>query len=191
MSRAKDEHNAVEVLLAGAAKTIRNVRYCWLVTEAEDGGSNPRPMGRLLHDADEDEWTIRFITDGRSRKVADMRRTSRVAIIFQHAPDDAFVTLIGKARLCESASEAGKRWTDALDTFFPGEEDRANARTNAIVVAVDIERIELWIRGVTPEPFGLRATILERDAGRGWRVIPADGKAARPKFLDRRQNPRP
>jgi hypothetical protein len=32
--------------------------------------------------------------------------------------------------------------------------------------------MELWIRGVTPEPFGLRATVLERRAGDGWRVIP-------------------
>ena len=31
--------------------------------------------------------------------------------------------------------------------------------------------IELWIGGVTAEPFGLRTTILERDAGRGWQVI--------------------
>jgi hypothetical protein len=29
--------------------------------------------------------------------------------------------------------------------------------------------MELWIRGVTPEPFGLRATVLERDdAEGGW-----------------------
>lgn len=46
MSRAKDKHDAVEVLLAGAAKTIGNVRYCWLVTTAGDGGANSRPMGR-------------------------------------------------------------------------------------------------------------------------------------------------
>ncbi len=173
MSPAKDEHNAVEVMLAGAAKTIRNVRYCWLVTEAEDGATNPRPMGRLLHDADEDEWTIRFLTDGRSRKVADMRRTDRVAMIFQHAPDDAFVTLVGKATLHESACEVRRRWIDAYDTYFPSAVDRANA----IFVAVAVARINLWIRGVTPEPFGLRATILERAAGRGWRVISADGKA--------------
>jgi hypothetical protein len=31
--------------------------------------------------------------------------------------------------------------------------------------------MELWIRGVTPEPFGLRATALERDADGGWRVV--------------------
>ncbi len=42
-----------------------------------------------------------------------MRRADRVAIIFQHAPDDAFVTLIGKATLHESESEVGERWTDA------------------------------------------------------------------------------
>ncbi len=64
MSRATDKHDAVDVLLAGAAKTIGNARYCWLVTTAEDGGANPRPMGRVPHDADEDEWTMRFITDG-------------------------------------------------------------------------------------------------------------------------------
>ena len=30
--------------------------------------------------------------------------------------------------------------------------------------------MELWIRDVTPEPFGLRATVLERYA-EGWRLI--------------------
>jgi len=177
---AKDKPGAVEVslLLAGAAKTIGSARYCWLVTAAEDSFANLRPMGRLLHDADEDEWTIRFITDGRSRKAADMRRASGVAIIVQREPDDAFVTLIGKATLCDGESEARERWKDALDLscrsgfqcldpYFPSEPDRANA----IFVKVDIERMELWIRGVTPEPFGLRATVLERDAGCGWRVI--------------------
>jgi general stress protein 26 len=174
MSQAEDEHNPVEALLAGAARTIRNVGYCWLVTEAEDGATNPRPMGRLLRDVDEDEWTIRFLTDGRSRKVADMRRTDRVAIIFQQAPDDAFVTLIGKATLHDSGSEVRRRWIDAYDTYFPSAADRANA----IFVTVAVARINLWIRGVTPEPFGLRTTILERDTRRGWRVIFDEGNAA-------------
>ena len=29
----------------------------------------------------------------------------------------------------------------------------------------------LHIRGVTPEPFGLRATVLERNGADGWRLI--------------------
>jgi general stress protein 26 len=170
-SRADRTESAVEVndLLAGAAKTIAKARYCWLVTASEDGFANLRPMGRLPPDAGEDEWTIRFITDDRSRKAADMRRAKRVAINFQHDPADAYVTLIGQATLGESETEVRARWKPAYDAYFPTELDRANA----LFVRVDVERMELWIRGVTPEPFGLRPTVLERDAGRGWQVRPA------------------
>jgi len=70
------------------------------------------------------------------------------------------------ATLHENASETRARWKPAYDTYFPSDTDRANA----IFVEVEIERMELWIRGVTPEPFGLRAAVLERDAG-GWRLI--------------------
>jgi general stress protein 26 len=95
-----------------------------------------------------------------------MRRASEVSILFQHDPDLAFVSLIGKAALHENASDTRDRWKPAYDVYFPSEADRASA----IFVEVEIERMELWIRGVTPEPFGLRATVLERDA-EGWRLI--------------------
>lgn len=135
-----------------------------MATAAEAGGANLRPMGRLLNDA-EDDWTIRFITDGRSRKVSAIQRASNVAIIFQHEADDAYITLTGKATLRERAFEVPRRWTGAYSAYFPTDSDRANA----VFVEVDVERMELWIRGVTPELFGLHATTLERDAG-GWRV---------------------
>ena len=160
--------DAIDVgrLLEGAAKTMRSARYCWLTTAAETGAPQVRPMGRVLNDAGEDEWKIRFLTDGRSRKAADMRRANGVAILFQHDPDLAFVTLIGKAALHEDASETRDRWKPAYDAYFPSEADRASA----IFVEVEAQRMELWIRGVTPEPFGLRATVLERDV-EGWRLI--------------------
>jgi general stress protein 26 len=162
------EADAVDVgpLLAGAAKTMRSARYCWLATATEAGAPHVRPMGRVLNDPGEDQWKIRFLTDGRSHKAADMRRASEVSILFQHDPDLAFVTMIGKATLHENASETRARWKPAYDVYFPSDTDRANA----IFVEVEVERMELWIRGVTPEPFGLRATVLERDA-EGWRLI--------------------
>jgi general stress protein 26 len=168
MSQASEQRDAVDVsqLLAGAAKTVASVRYCWLATASETAPPHIRPMGRVLNDPGEDEWTIRFVTDGRSYKVADMRRADQVAILFQHDPDLAFVTLIGKAALHDRAAEVRERWKRAYDVYFPTETDRANA----IFVEVDVTRMELWIRGVTPEPFGLRATVLERDVGSGWRV---------------------
>ena len=176
MSRAEDERKTVEVsrLLAGAAKALATLRNCWLVTASEGGGANARPMERLKRDLDESEWKIRFLTDGRSRKASELRRDDKVAVIFQHDPDDAFVTVVGTARLCEEASEVGRRWQRAYDVYFPSDRDRASAA----FVEVEAERLELWIRGVTPEPFGLHPTILERDAGGPWRLVPRDRNAA-------------
>jgi general stress protein 26 len=167
-TKAKPDSVEVSRLIASAAKTMRSARYCWLATSSESGAPHVRPMGRVLNDPGEDEWRIRFLTDGRSHKAADMRRESEVTILFQHDPDLAFVTLIGKAALHENPSETRSRWKAAYDVYFPSETDRANA----IFVEVEVERMELWIRGVTPEPFGLRATVLERDAG-AWRLIGA------------------
>jgi general stress protein 26 len=160
--------DAVDVtpLLNGAAKTMRSTRYCWLMTATETRLPHARPMGRVLNDPGEDPWRVRFLTDGRSSKAADMRRASEVAILFQHDPDLAFVTLIGKAEPREDASETRSRWKAAYDVYFPSAADQANA----IFVEVEVRRMELWIRGVTPEPFGQRATVLERDGG-GWRLI--------------------
>jgi len=65
----------------------------------------------------------------------------------------------------------GKR---AYDAFVPDEE----ARAHALFAEVKVERLELWIRGVTPEPLGLKATVLERDAGGSWRLRPNDPNPA-------------
>jgi general stress protein 26 len=154
-------------LLAGAEKVVASVRYCWLLTEAETGGANARPMGRLLPGPNETDWIIRFITGGLSRKAFDIRRAGKVSLIFQGA-DDAFVVLAGRATLAEGASSVRHLWKDDYNVYFPGEEDRANAT----FIEVNVERMELWIRGVTPEPFGLHTTVLERDAVGTWRLSP-------------------
>ena len=156
------------ILLDGTSLVVSSNTFsihCWLLTAAETGGANARPMGRLLPGPNEDDWIIRFITGGLSRKVFDIRRASKVGLIFQDA-DDAFVVLIGRAKLLEGASSMRQLWKDDYDVYFPGEEDRANAT----FVEVNVERMELWIRGVTPEPFGLHTTILERDATAAWRL---------------------
>src|SRR5713226_3280005 len=84
MSGAEVERDDVEVsrFLTGAAKAIARVRYCWLVTEAENGGVNARPMGRVLPGPDENDWNVRFVTDSRSRKASDIRRAGNVVLIF-------------------------------------------------------------------------------------------------------------
>jgi general stress protein 26 len=169
-----DDGRYVEVnrLLQGAAKTIASVRYCWLVTEANSGGSDARPMGRML--PDHDDWTIRLITDGRSRKASDIRRASKVGLIFQNDPDEAFVALSGEATLIDAASQVRQLWKEVYNALIPTEADRANAA----LIQVDVKRMKLWIRGLTEEPFGLRATVLERDTGGIWHLACHDRNAA-------------
>jgi general stress protein 26 len=168
MSQAADggDPGEVERLLAGAAATIAKTPFCWLATTDTAQGVSLRPMGRLPPETGDDAWTIRFITDGRSRKASDMRRSAEVTVLFQNG-DDAFITLRGSATLREGEAEVGRRWKRAYEPYFPSEQDRANAA----FVAVEVERLELWIRGVTPEPFGMRATVLQREAGGAWRLI--------------------
>ena len=159
-----DETDAgVGMLLAGAAKTIRAVRYCWLVTKAASG-FNARPMGRVLPDNGEDGWTIRFITDGRSRKAHELCGEREAGLIFQSDPDEAYVALFGSARLLARAEDVARYWNKHYEVYFPTPADRAAAA----FIEVDVSRMELWIRGVTPEPFGLHATKLARDAGGAW-----------------------
>jgi len=85
-TQTKPDAVDVNLLLAGAAKTMRSARYCWLATATEAGAPHVRPMGRVLNDPGEDQWKIRFLTDGRSNKAAHMRPASEVSILFQHTP---------------------------------------------------------------------------------------------------------
>jgi general stress protein 26 len=153
-------------LLAAAAGRIAKAPICWLLTADGAGGARARPMGRLPREAGDDEWTLRFITDGASPKAAALRRRGDVSVIFQHDADESFVAVAGKASLIEDKAEIGRRWSAAYDAFFPDGPERSSA----IFVAIEAARVEMWIRGVTPEPFGMRTTILERDARRIWRL---------------------
>lgn len=154
----------LQELLAGAARTMASVPYCWLVTTA-DGAVDTRPMGRLPPEAGEDALTIRFVTDDRSRKAAAIKRDGAVVVIFENQASDAYVAVTGRATLQEDRSEVRRRWKRGYDLYFPSDDDRAHAA----FVEVAIERLELWIRGVTPEPFGMKTTVIERD-GDGWRT---------------------
>jgi len=153
----------VDRMLAGARKIVADVQYCWLVSRSDES-VRARPMGRLLPNENNHDWTIRFLTDRRSRKIADLRRTSVVGLVFQNDGDDAFASLTGTARLIEDASDVRALWKDGHARYFPTEQDRANAG----FIEVRIERMELWIRGVTSEPFGLHTTILQRDPEGAW-----------------------
>jgi general stress protein 26 len=168
MVRADGEGERCEVarLLAGAAQVVTSVRYCWLILPSDGGVPSARPMGRLVGELGEAGWVIRFLVDTRSRKVGALKHTGVLTVTFEKQADDAFVFLAGKAALLTEIGEVRKHWRNSLDAYFPTGEDRAHAG----FIELSVSHMEIWIRGVTPEPFGVKPTILELDANGSWRL---------------------
>ncbi len=124
MSQAQDGHNdEVRRLLAGAARAIAR-RALVLADNTSDARGRPRQCAdrwdRRRASSTKDEWTIRFVTDGRSRKASEIWRAGKAAVIFQHETDDAYVALTGSAalRCCAKPPKTpGAGWTPTKSTF--------------------------------------------------------------------------
>lgn len=148
------------------ADVMARVPYCWLVTQSQQGVCTARPMGRILPGRAGPAWTLTFVTDGRSQKAAEVELTPDVQLIFQDTAAEAFVTLGGEARLLKDSVQVSERWKSRYDVYFPTE----GARAHAAFVEIEVGVIRMWIRGITPEPFGMQPTVLERNRSGEWRV---------------------
>jgi general stress protein 26 len=155
--------------LTAARETIAAVPVCWLATRSLEGGTNARAVSSSAGPPGSDEWTRRFLVRRSSRKVAEMRAAPLVTLAFQHPSGDRYIALGGRATIAEDVAEMRTMWPSELDAHFPP----GFADANMIVIQVNVDRIEVHVRGLTPEPFGAGRTPLERQPAGSWRFIPA------------------
>jgi hypothetical protein len=155
----------VERLLAAVRETIAEVRYCWVVTAGEDGGANARVVLAFPNGDGEDPWTRWFLTRRLARKTAEIRRTGRVTLAYQHDSGSAYVTLAGCAELIDDPAAVASRLRVVDDP-------NGSLVGQLLAVRVAVERVELHVRGVTAEPWGHGRTLIERDREGGWRLSP-------------------
>ena len=155
--------------LTAARETIAAVPVCWLATRSLEGGTNARAVSSSAGPPGADEWTRRFLVRRSSRKVAEMRAAPLVTLAFQHPSGDRYIALVGRATIIEDVAVMRTIWSSDLDEQFPS----GFADANMIVVQVNVDRIEVHVRGLTPEPFGAGRTLLERQPAGSWRFIPA------------------
>jgi len=155
--------------LAAARETIAAVPVCWLATRSLEGGTNARAVNSSAGPPGSDEWTRRFLVRRSSRKVDEMRVAPLVTLAFQHPSGDRYIALGGRATITEDIAEMRTIWSSDLDAHFPP----GFADANMIVIQVDVDRIEVHVRGLTPEPFGAGRTLLERQPAGSWRFVPA------------------
>jgi general stress protein 26 len=88
-----------------------------------------------------------------------------VRLIFEGGYD-AFVSLAGAAEVISNPAVVGRRWISDYDRIFPNLADKANA----VFLDIRAEELRLWIRGLTPEPFGVRSSTLRRPLDGDWRL---------------------
>ena len=153
----------VERLLEAAAATIAEVPFCWVVTAGAGGGANARIVKTQTGNPGEDRWTRWFLTPRAGRKAAEIARSGRVTLAYQHVSGSGYVALAGHAELIDDRAE--------VDCRFGGSDDDPDGTIAArlIAVRVNADHLELHLRGVTAEPWGHGRTLLDRAPDGSWR----------------------
>lgn len=82
---------------------------------------------------------------------------------------DHDIGLGGRAAIIEDVAHMSTMWSSDLDRHFPP----GFADANMIVIQVEVDRIEVHVRGLTPGPFGHGRALLERQPVGSRRFIPA------------------
>jgi general stress protein 26 len=121
-------------LVAAAREIMAAQTYCALVTIDETGRPQVRTMNPF---PPEDDMTVWFATNTRSRKVREMRRDPRVALYYSdHAKAIGYVQIAGHAVLIDDRQEILKRKRAYWDQAFPGLQ-------NLVLVKVVPERLDV------------------------------------------------
>jgi general stress protein 26 len=103
-------------LIAEAREIMTATRYCALITIDGSGRAQARTMDPFAPD---DRMIVWFGTNPRSRKVAEIRRRSRVTLYYFDRENQAYVTVHGIARLVNDANEKARHFKDDWKAYYP------------------------------------------------------------------------
>ena len=103
----------VDALLSIAREIVGEVAFAISITNGADGA----PGARVVQTSPlRENWTLRFMTDRRSRKVAEIERSDRMTMLYQLDQDGAYVTLVGRATINERVETKRAIWNPASVT---------------------------------------------------------------------------
>ncbi|HEV2905309.1 MAG TPA: pyridoxamine 5'-phosphate oxidase family protein, partial [Pyrinomonadaceae bacterium] len=104
-----------DALISAAREIMISTRYCALITTGS-AGVHARAMDPF---PPEDDMTVWFGTNSRSRKVREIRRQPRVTLYYFNRENQEYVVLTGVARVVNDPKEKAKRWKDEWNSFYP------------------------------------------------------------------------
>lgn len=143
-------------ILPAAREVIAAARYATLVTIGDQGHPEARIMDPF---PPEEDFTIWLATNSRSRKVEQLRRDSRVTLLYFDTADPGYVTVLGHAELVADPAEKAARWKEEWREFY---RDR-NLGADYLLIRVRPIRLELVStrHGFTGDPETWRAAVVE------------------------------
>jgi pyridoxamine 5'-phosphate oxidase len=99
-------------LIADGARQRNAPAHCPVVATI-DANRNPSQRVMILRDCDWAQRLLRFHTDGRSEKCAEISRTSAASVLFYDAQAKIQLRLLGTARIENDSVIADKAWAQA------------------------------------------------------------------------------
>jgi general stress protein 26 len=143
-------------LVAAAREIMAAQTYCALITIDESGRPQVRTMNPF---PPEEDLTVWFATNTRSRKVREMKVDPRVTLYYaDHKNAIGYVALQGRAVLVEDRAEILTRKRAYWDQAFPGLQ-------NLVLIKVVPERLDVlnYKAGTKVDPETWRTPSIELD----------------------------
>ena len=150
--------NSLAHCLYVAHHMLKKTKYCFLVTHGENGWCSARLVEPIIKYGEDDNFTIWVGTHKDLRKTNEVWSNPKVTITIENTREDANLIIYGNAFIETNPTIKKKHWKSAWRMFFPpgpeGEE----------YVAIHIKPTKMEIvsfsKNITPEPFGLKSTVL-------------------------------
>ena len=112
----KEQDASKSKLTQAAREIISAAGTCALITLDENDLPMVRTMDPFLP---EDDFTIWFGTNARSRKVNQIKNNPNVTIYYLDSDTSGYVVMHGKAKIVGDQKEKDKRWKAEWDAFYP------------------------------------------------------------------------
>ena len=121
LSQDKESKELLNDTLTNAAREIMSAAgTCTLITLDDEGRPRARVMDAFLP---EDDFTVWFGTNPKSRKVTQIKNDSRVTLFYLDQDASGYVMIHGRAQIVDDPIEKQKWWKDGWEAFYPNREE--------------------------------------------------------------------
>ena len=146
VSQNIETKDSLNLKLINAAREIMTAAGdCALTTLDEEGRPRVRAMSPFLP---EDDLTVWFGTNPKSRKVEQIKNDSRVTLFYLDSDASGYVMIHGTAQIIDDPKEEEKYWKNEWESFYP------NRPVDYLLIKVTPLWLEVisYTRGVFGDP---------------------------------------